>query len=124
MSNPSTLITRFYGLHSIKPTNGRNVRFIVMNNVFDTKLYVEERYDLKGSTIGRNASEKEKLREAPILKDNDFLNVNRKIHVTKEMKEKILDQLRSDCSWLESMKIMDYSLLLGAHNVRTFIKFI
>ncbi len=118
MSNPSTLITRFYGLHSIKPIIGRNVRFIVMNNVFDSKLYVGERYDLKGSTIGRSASEREKQRDAPILKDNDFLSKKRKILVSQEMKDKIMTQLKKDCAWLESIKIMDYSLLLGAHSVK------
>lgn len=48
MQNPSTLITRFYGLYAIKPRKvGHNVRFIVMNNVFDTQLPIHIRYDLK-----------------------------------------------------------------------------
>ncbi|KAL0483560.1 phosphatidylinositol phosphate kinase [Acrasis kona] len=118
MTNPSTLITRFYGLYSIKPQDGRNVRFIVMNNVFDTNVYVEERYDLKGSTVGRTLSEKEKSKqETFIFKDNDFLDKKRKIHVAKQVRDKLMDQLKRDCSWLESVKIMDYSLLLGVHKV-------
>lgn len=118
MSNPSTLITRFYGLFSIKPkNNNNNVRFIIMNNVFDTRLFVEERYDLKGSTIGRAASEKEKRRETPILKDLDFLESKRKLKIGLEMKRKIMSQLESDCRFLENMKIMDYSVLLGCHRI-------
>src|SRR3989338_7916597 len=109
MSNPSTLITRFYGLYSIKPKSNKlnNVRFIIMNNVFDTKLFVEERYDLKGSTIGRHASEKERKRETPILKDLDFLDSHRKLKIGAEMKQKVMSQLESDCRFLQDMKIMD-----------------
>jgi len=119
MTNPSTLITRFYGLYSIKPKNNKlnNVRFIIMNNVFDTQLFVEERYDLKGSTVGRHASEKERKRETPILKDLDFLDANRKLKIGNEMKQKILKQLESDCKFLQEMNIMDYSILLGCHKL-------
>ncbi|KAL0491931.1 phosphatidylinositol phosphate kinase [Acrasis kona] len=118
MTNPNTLITRFYGLFSIKPKdNKNNVRFIIMNNVFDTKFFVEERYDLKGSTIGRTASENERKRETPILKDLDFLDSKRKLFVGKEVKDRIMKQLDSDCKFLETLKIMDYSVLLGCHKV-------
>lgn len=112
MANTSTLITRFYGMYSIKPSVGSNVRLIVMNNVFDTNLQIHERYDLKGSTDGRTASEKERQRETPVFKDLDFLNAKRRIKVGPEMKKKIMEQLKSDCAFLEKMKIMDYSLLL------------
>lgn len=112
MANPSTLINRYYGMYSIKPSVGSNVRLIVMNNVFDTNLHIDERYDLKGSTEGRTASEKERKRETPVYKDLDFLQANRKINVGPEMKKKIMEQLKSDCGFLEKMKIMDYSLLL------------
>lgn len=118
MANPSTLIARFYGLYSIKPTgqlSGHNVRFIVMNNVFDTQKDVLYRYDIKGSTVGREASPKERSRPRPVLKDLDFLNEGRKIRVGQKLKSIIIEQLKSDCHFLESMKIMDYSLLLGIH---------
>ncbi|KAL9654925.1 hypothetical protein ABK040_008715 [Willaertia magna] len=120
MSNPNTLITRFYGLYSIKPKGGKNVRFLIMNNVFDTTLFVSERYDLKGSTVGRSASEKEKARETPVLKDLDFKkDRKRKLKVGAQMKNLILHQLKMDAEWLESMKIMDYSLLVGIHPINS-----
>ncbi|KAG2383268.1 hypothetical protein C9374_004605 [Naegleria lovaniensis] len=117
MANPNTLITRFYGMYSIKPKGGKNVRFVIMNNVFDTTTYVAERYDLKGSTIGREASEKERKRETPVLKDLDFLKREKKLAIGPQMKNVFLHQLQLDAEWLEKMKIMDYSLLVGVHKI-------
>jgi hypothetical protein len=42
-----TYLPRFYGLHRWKPGTGRNVRFVVMNNVFATGLGLDKRFDLK-----------------------------------------------------------------------------
>ena len=52
MSHSSTLINRFYGMYSIKSKDNQNqnVRFIIMNNVFDPPFKVNFKYDLKGST--------------------------------------------------------------------------
>ena len=47
MQNPGTYLPRFYGLHRWKPEYGRNVRFVVMNNVFATNLAIHRRFDLK-----------------------------------------------------------------------------
>lgn len=38
----------------------KNVRFVVMNNVFATSLAIHHRFDLKGSTLGRHASQSER----------------------------------------------------------------
>eukprot|EP01080_Neovahlkampfia_damariscottae_P010437 gene10437-2959_t len=119
MSHSSTLINRFYGMYSIKSKDNQqqNVRFIIMNNVFDTPFKVNFKYDLKGSTIGRSASEKELQRETPIYKDLDIKTQQKKIKVGPEMKKKILAQLKADCDWLAKNQIMDYSLLLGIHKI-------
>lgn len=57
-NHPDTLITRFYGCHKIifyKSGIGRSTkfRFIIMNNVFSSGQRIHSRYDLKGSTVGR-----------------------------------------------------------------------
>lgn len=44
------------------------MHFVIMGNVFFTHKYVHEVYDLKGSTYGRAAAEKEKQQAVPILK--------------------------------------------------------
>ena len=114
--NPGTYLPRFYGLHRWKPEFGRNVRFVVMNNVFATNLGLHKRFDLKGSTLGRKASAADKAKGArAILKDLDLLEGNYKIKLGKARKRAFLDQVRSDCHLLMSLKIMDYSLLLGIH---------
>lgn len=54
------------------------VRFIVMNNLFQTPLPIHRRYDLKGSTQGRGAGTTEPDGAGTILKDLD-LNIQLKL---------------------------------------------
>ena len=58
--NPNTLISQFYGLHRVKmPLFGggsRKVHFVVMNNLFPPHRDIHLKYDLKGSTWGRNTT--------------------------------------------------------------------
>ena len=58
--NPYTLISQFYGLHRVKmPLFGggsRKVHFVVMNNLFPPHRDIHLKYDLKGSTWGRNTT--------------------------------------------------------------------
>mmetsp|Transcript_11838 Transcript_11838/g.28978 ORF Transcript_11838/g.28978 Transcript_11838/m.28978 type:complete len:733 (-) Transcript_11838:180-2378(-) len=116
--NPGTYLPRFYGLHRWAPEYGRRkVRFVVMNNVFATNLAIHKRFDLKGSKLGRNASQHEKSKgHRAILKDLDCLEQNFKIRLGPARKKAFLDQIRSDCHLLMSLKIMDFSLLLGMHD--------
>ncbi len=56
--NPSTLISRIYGLYKIrfnkKQRNKRyDIPFVIMNNLFATPKKIDIRYDLKGSVTGR-----------------------------------------------------------------------
>jgi 1-phosphatidylinositol-4-phosphate 5-kinase len=57
MENPNTFITRFYGMHRVKPHKSDEKHFIIMGSVFNTPLYVHVVYDLKGSSQGRSATE-------------------------------------------------------------------
>ena len=47
MENPNTLITRFYGMHRVKPHKSDEKHFIIMGSVFHTPLFVHEVFDLK-----------------------------------------------------------------------------
>ena len=53
LKNPDSLISRVYGLHSVEVHHGENVFVVVMENVFNTKNKIHERYDLKGSWVRR-----------------------------------------------------------------------
>lgn len=46
-AHSNSLLVRFMGLHRVKPHNGRQVRFLVMGNLFKTHLKVHQRFDLK-----------------------------------------------------------------------------
>ena len=51
MENTNTLLPRFFGLHRVKPKGGRQVRFVVMGNVFETQKKIHERFDLKVTNL-------------------------------------------------------------------------
>jgi hypothetical protein len=85
-----------------------------MNNVFATSLPILEKYDLKGSTINRSTPQ-EKRSKNPVLLDVDFLSSKKLLKIGKDKKLEIMDIIQKDCTFLESVKIMDYSLLVGVH---------
>eukprot|EP00055_Hartaetosiga_balthica_P002200 m.3056 g.3056 ORF g.3056 m.3056 type:complete len:852 (-) comp2011_c0_seq1:142-2697(-) len=116
--NTKTLLPKYFGLFCYKGRNNRRIRFVVMNNILPSHLHYSERYDLKGSTKGRFASEKEKIKRSPTLKDLDF-NVLHKDGIVLPPKTfaKLCNTAQRDCLILESYKIMDYSLLLGIHKL-------
>lgn len=107
----NTLITKFFGLHRIKPSSGQKFRFVVMGNMFCTELRIHRRYDLKGSSLGRSA-DKVEIDENTILKD---LDLNYCFYLEPSWRESLLRQIETDSKFLESQHIMDYSLLLGVH---------
>ncbi|KAL0703837.1 hypothetical protein Bca4012_070262 [Brassica carinata] len=107
----NTLITKFFGVHRITLKWGKKVRFVVMGNMFCTELKIHRRYDLKGSSHGR-FTEKSKIQEKTTLKDLDLAY---EFHMDKLLREALFKQIYLDCAFLESLQIIDYSLLLGLH---------
>ncbi|EGC34645.1 hypothetical protein DICPUDRAFT_55653 [Dictyostelium purpureum] len=114
-ANPNSLLPRFFGLYRVKPHSGRQVRFVVMGNLFPTKKKIHERYDLKGSVVGREASVEERKSESVTFKDIDFRNRKHKIYLGPTKKQSFVDQIKKDCKLLQKLNIMDYSLLIGIH---------
>jgi 1-phosphatidylinositol-4-phosphate 5-kinase len=107
----NTLITKFFGLHRIKPYGGQKVRFVVMGNMFCTELRIHRRFDLKGSSQGRSA-DKVEIDETTTLKD---LDLEYEFRLDPSWRDSLLRQLEYDCKFLETRGIMDYSMLLGLH---------
>ncbi|XP_024380770.1 phosphatidylinositol 4-phosphate 5-kinase 9 isoform X1 [Physcomitrium patens] len=107
----NTLITKFFGLHRIKPYGGQKVRFVVMGNMFCTELRIHRRFDLKGSSQGRSA-DKVEIDETTTLKD---LDLDYEFRLDPSWRDSLLRQLEYDCKFLEARGIMDYSMLLGLH---------
>ena len=81
---------------------------------------MHKKYDLKGSTVDREASEKEKLKKEPTLKvqqtnielgtisffmlfflqDNDFVKDGVKVTIGEEAKSKLMETLSADVQFL------------------------
>lgn len=108
-----------------------------MNSVFPAagSQFISERFDLKGSTVGRECSEEEKEAKGKnaILKDLDLarevelvrsLTPSKSsevpkygLHVGPTVKSALLSQLRRDVRLLVNCGVMDYSLLVGVANM-------
>ncbi|MCJ1282863.1 Phosphatidylinositol-4-phosphate 5-kinase [Xylographa opegraphella] len=116
--NPNTLISQFYGLHRVKVPYGRKIHFVVMNNLFPPHRDIHQTFDLKGSTIGRDFKE-EDLTKNPraTLKDLNWLRRNYHLEFGAEKKRIFIEQMQKDVALLQKLKIMDYSLLVGIHDL-------
>lgn len=113
--NPHTLLPHFVGHHSIRFTaTDEKITFVIMQNVFATPNKIHEKYDLKGSTVGRYATKAEKLKQTCTKKD---LDINRPLVVGDVRRRLVIDQMRRDCDFLRKAGIMDYSFLVGIHHV-------
>jgi len=113
--NCKTLLPHYLGMYRLT-LNGTEHYMIVMKNVLSSRVKVHKKYDLKGSTVQREASDKEKRKENPTFKDNDFVKDNVKIYLDDEIRAEFLTTLKSDVEFLASLKLMDYSLLVGIHD--------
>lgn len=111
-----TLLPQYLGMYRLTVDNVEHY-LVVMRNIFSNHLRIHKKYDLKGSTIDREASQKERGKNDPTFKDNDFLNDGVKICIGEEAKAKLLETLAADVEFLTKLHIMDYSLLLGVHNI-------
>jgi 1-phosphatidylinositol-5-phosphate 4-kinase len=96
--------------------NNAETYWIVMRNVFSHQLKMHVKFDLKGSTVDRAASEKEKAKQSPTYKDNDFIQMDKKIYIGDEAKATFMSTLEADVKLLQELNLMDYSLLIGIHD--------
>eukprot|EP01029_Cantina_marsupialis_P026259 TRINITY_DN6_c0_g8_i1.p1 TRINITY_DN6_c0_g8~~TRINITY_DN6_c0_g8_i1.p1 ORF type:complete len:989 (+),score=205.96 TRINITY_DN6_c0_g8_i1:86-3052(+) len=140
--NPQSYIVKFFGCHRLK-FHGQRFFFVIMNNIFNSTQTINERYDIKGSWIDRNAARptydqvvtcrhcNQKFRygrksqaKCParlnyhepniVLKDNDLRD---RIRLDSKTSTSVREQLFKDSQFLQAVGIMDYSLLIGICNV-------
>jgi 1-phosphatidylinositol-4-phosphate 5-kinase len=118
-NNPNTLLSQFYGLHRVKIPYGRKIHFVVMNNLFPPHRDIHKTFDLKGSTVGRDFKE-EDLEKNPraTLKDLNWLRRNLHLEFGPEKKRIFFEQMERDVHLLQRLKIMDYSMLVGIHDLK------
>ncbi|XP_008795005.2 phosphatidylinositol 4-phosphate 5-kinase 10-like isoform X1 [Phoenix dactylifera] len=99
----NTLLTKFCGLHVVKPSNGQKVRFIVMENILQSDVSIHKTFSLRGSSQNR------------ISKTGAEEDIHFAFHLHTPTRNQILAQIKHDCDFLEDEGIMDYTLLLGMH---------
>jgi 1-phosphatidylinositol-4-phosphate 5-kinase len=110
-------LPKFFGLFCYQ-CNSKNVRLAVMNNLLPSSVQMHQKYDLKGSTYKRKASKSELQKSHPTFKDLDFLEHHPEgIFLEADTCSALIKTMQRDCRVLESFKIMDYSLLVGIHNL-------
>lgn len=143
--NPNTFMTRFFGCHGLT-MYGKTVFFVVMQSVFDTNLQIHERFDLKGSWVGRLEGRKPtgtvatckfcnveyvvggshdqlcdvRRGEGNLRHQYDQvgkdLNWNRHMALPPATARAVALQLTRDSNFLCSVNCIDYSLLVGIHH--------
>jgi 1-phosphatidylinositol-4-phosphate 5-kinase len=126
--NKNTLIQRFFGLHTLI-FNNMKMHFVIMNNVLNTKLKINYKYDLKGSSYSRLSRNIEDLNYEKFdfnipMKDNDLSDRKESFFLNKEKSEMLSVQIKKDTEFLAANNINDYSLLIGVHNLGIILKFI
>ncbi|XP_026742292.1 phosphatidylinositol 4-phosphate 5-kinase type-1 gamma-like isoform X4 [Trichoplusia ni] len=115
--NPRTLLPKFFGLYCYQ-CNSKNVRLVAMNNILPSSIKLHQKYDLKGSTYKRKASKGERQKTSPTYKDLDFMEHHTEgLFLEADTYNALIKTMQRDCRVLESFKIMDYSLLVGIHNL-------
>ena len=143
----TSLLTRFCGMYGVRIydegslDHGKLQTFVVMNSAFpaEASRFISERFDLKGSTVGREVSEEElkKKGRQSVMKDLDLAREVQLInsimqgsdskqfysgfHLGPQAKSALLAQLRQDVKLLVDCQVMDYSLLVGVVDMETFL---
>lgn len=113
--NPNTLLPKFLGMYRVKMYHlRRNVKFVIMNSVYHTDRHLHNFYDLKGSLLGREAKPMQDVK-----KDNDLRKglPDSAIALRPDVRVRMRQQIMADCEFLQKMDIMDYSMLIGIHNI-------
>jgi len=119
-----SLLCRIVGCHVLRLSKnskiGANkIYFVVMQNVLNTDLDLDVRFDLKGSWVGRREGEEARKKPKSTLKDVDWTEMDEKIRIGPQRKKRLMDALKRDARFLEEKHIIDYSLLIGIHKHNT-----
>ena len=118
-NNPSSLIAKIYGVFTferVEPYEKYNL--ILMQNVNGLPSdAIERKYDLKGSTYGRqtikNGNPKvSELKFFDTSKIWTFDKFEKKLHIEKELMLPLIRTLKKDSDFLKAHKLIDYSLVV------------
>jgi len=91
-----TLLPRYLGLYVLRTGEGSEVYVRVMVNVFGGAEQIHKRYNLKGSTAGRKASQKELRQKNSVRKDLDWVDMEKKLALGEADRNHFLAALVQD----------------------------
>ncbi|CAD8084208.1 unnamed protein product [Paramecium sonneborni] len=125
-NNPNTLIAKILGIYTFEGFEIGRISMILMKNIAKiNKMAITRNFDLKGSSHDRevikstkssgelNSQQQELIVSNHIvLKDLDFLKLEKQINISSEFSTVIYEQLEIDTLFLKSLGFMDYSLCL------------
>lgn len=109
---PRSLIVRYAGLYRVELQDGQTSWITVMCSVFEPGRPIHLSYDLKGSLHGRKKKEKEK-----VGKDQDWVESGQCLNLLDDVRREFCAVQEQDAAFLMSYGVMDYSLLVGIHNL-------
>ncbi|RHY16236.1 hypothetical protein DYB25_005077 [Aphanomyces astaci] len=128
-TQPSTLLCRFLGCHSMQlPVGWDKMFFVVMENVLSTHHEIDDRYDLKGLfapvlqpplRVFLKDDQTARLLSPPqtatkqLWHDHEFVARGTYLNVASTVRLELLTQMTSDIGFLQEMDIMDYSCIVG-----------
>ena len=116
-THSDSIIGRIYGLYKLKIKTGifseDEIYFILMKNVFGT-FYdnVLCKYDLKGSALNRKVELDAEKIDQEVMKDINFFEIEGGLMLNDETTKKLMTVSANDVTFLASLGIMDYSLLV------------
>ena len=120
---PGTFISKLFGCFGYIPylsqergitVDSFTLRFAIFSNFIPPKLAIHEKYDLKGSSYGRDANASEKMKSSATFKDNDFREIHPQgLKLPKSVYYHLKEVLTRDVDFLQKLNIMDYSILLS-----------
>mmetsp|Transcript_6050 Transcript_6050/g.13336 ORF Transcript_6050/g.13336 Transcript_6050/m.13336 type:complete len:438 (-) Transcript_6050:188-1501(-) len=130
--HPHSLLPRYVAVVQLHMREHETIHFIVMCNALGGVRPIHWRYDIKGSTHQRLASQKERQKKHPVFKDQDWLRDGRQLvfscaddpkdysanakHLSiASSRNGFVHALRKDADFLRRMLLIDYSLLVGVH---------
>ena len=88
MNSESTLLSKFYGIYTIRTENMQDLTCFIMDNLLGSDfMNIERIYDLKGSTVGRIVKLKPEQKEKSglkVLKDLNFCDLKENMNIDED----------------------------------------
>nr|CAB3264892.1 phosphatidylinositol 4-phosphate 5-kinase-like protein 1 [Phallusia mammillata] len=116
-SFPHSLLVKFVGMYSIQVSKFKKpVHFVVMLSIYYPGERIQYRYDIKGCKIGRFTKPAEDGSNVVVILKEQNLK-DGKLFLGQQ-KEWFLHQIEIDTKFLQTIGVLDYSLLVGMQSLQ------